>query len=701
MRISFSWLKEFLELSIHPEVLARQLTMTGCEVTALTQVDEDWILEMEVTPNRPDLLSHLGMARETAAVLGRAFRFPRWLKREVAPLRAAPPNFSVTIDDPGDCRRYVGVIIEGIQGKPSPSKLADRLTRLGIRPINNVVDVTNLCLLEFGQPLHAFDLDKLEGGTIQVRRADPREILVTIDGVSRPLTSEHLVIADARRPVALAGVMGGRDTEISPATRRVFLESAWFNPIRIRKAARGLKLSSESSYRFERGVDLSMVPMAALRAARQICALTGGAIKGGLIDVGEVRLPGRRISLRPHKAREVLGMRLYPMQQRRFLERTGCRVTGVGRSFKVEPPSWRGDLKIPEDLYEELARLWGYDRCPATLPPIMRQVVDSRWVAPEDPWIEKETRIRTLLAASGGQEILTYTLVNPESYARLKLPETNTVPLLNPLSQEYSVLRKTLLAGALETLARNLNRKTADSFYLFELGRVYRPDAALTPASSRAERAAPFERRALSLLSAGSAPTSWEGRLGSFGLFHLKGTVQYLCERLRLGPLKMAIEQGPPYLSGQAVVFRLGEKILGSAGRIDPKILSSFEISEEVPAAYAELDLELIAELTPESLSVHPLPKIPPVSRDLAIIIPEEISHEAIQRTIQQAGQPLLNSAILFDLYKGSQIPAGKKSLAFRLSYSAGDRTLTNEEVATAHQRIVEALVLQFKATLR
>ena len=694
MKILFSWLRELVELSLHPEALASRLTQAGIEVTDLTRVDGDWLFEMEVTPNRPDLLSHLGVARETAALLGRKFRIPRRLQKELTLPRGDPPPISVTIEDPQGCRRYVGVVIGGIQVKPSPLELTRRLSLLGIRSVNNVVDVTNLCLLELGQPLHAFDLDRLEGQEIRVRRADPKESLVTIDGISRSLNAQWLVIADRKRPVALAGVMGGRDTEIHPGTKRILLESAWFDPVQVRRATRETRLSSESSYRFERGVDVSMVPLAAMRAARLIVRLAGGTPLGGLLDVGQFRLERRRISLRPAQAQQVLGMRVYPSQQRRLLERLGCQVTGTPRGWRVEPPSYRPDLKIPEDLYEELARLLGYERCPLTLPPVARTFVTSRWQPVEDPWAQREMQIRQLLAAAGMQEILTYSLVNPQDHARVHSILGGILELENWLSLEYSVLRKTLLIGALQVLSRNLHRKTAESFQLFELGRVYRKKPG-------GRGIFPHEERNLGLLVAGALAPQWGMESKPLELFHLKGIIQFLCDRLRVGPIREGSESLPGGFVNPAVTFRWGEKSFATLARVDPKVLAAYEIPQDIPVAYAELDLELLAQAPPLALKVEAPPKVSPVVRDLAIILPEEIPYESIRQAMQEAGRPLLKDLFLFDLYRGKQIPAGKKSLAFRLSFSAGDKTLTDQEISIAHQRIVSSLASRFQATLR
>lgn len=696
MRFLLSWLKEFIELSLPPQALAERLTLAGLEVTSLTRLEGDWLFEAEVTPNRPDLLSHLGIAREAAAALGRTFRTPRWLQRETQPLRSEEIPLEVVVEDPEGCRRYVGIVMEGVQVKPSPPALAARLTCLGIRPVNNVVDVTNLCLLELGQPLHAFDLDTLQGKTIRVRRARAGEKLATLDGVNRILSPEMLVIADEKRPVALAGVMGGSPTEITARTRRVFLESAWFDPLRVRRGSRLARISSDSSYRFERGVDPEKVPAAAIRAARWILRLGGGQIQGGLADVGQKETERDKIALRPQKTQEILGIRSTADQQRRILENLGCQVVRTGRGLRVQPPSWRQDLRIPEDLYEEVARLWGYDRCPDTLPPVFRRTLTPEWTPGAELSFTLEEKIRRYLTAAGLQEVMTYSLIRPEDHARAKATRGAALELANPLSVEHSVLRKTLLIGALQSVARNLNRKAAESFQMFEIGAVYEEENA-NPGLL------PREWRKLGLLIAGTPVPDWGKPSAPLEVFHLKGVIRFLCERLRVGIAESVASPSAVPLPGPAIRFQADGKILGEAGAVSGEVLRAFEIPAELPVFYAELDLQVLAEAAASSpeLRVKPLPKIPPAMRDLAVVLAEEVPHAELLRAIQQAGQPLLESAALFDLYRGRQVPAGKKSLAFRLGFSAGDRTLTEEEISSTHQKILQALEKKFSATLR
>ena len=702
MKFLLSWLKEYTEISLNPQTLAERLTLAGLEVKSVSKADGDWLFDSEVTPNRPDLLSHLGIARETAAVLGRPFRFPRWLEKEMRlPRQQAPARVPVAIEDAEGCRRYVGLVIEGVKVEQSPPETVHRLARLGIRPVNNVVDVTNLVLYEMGQPLHAFDLGKLEGPAIRVRRARAGEKIVTLDGVERALEPDVLVIADAKKPVALAGIMGGRLTEITASTRRVFLESAWFDPQTIRRGTRLSKIWTDSSYRFERGVEWGMVQLAAARAARMIVKLAGGTLAGGSVDVVSAHRPAHhRILLKPRKAQEILGMKSYPSQQRRFLEHLGCRVSGTGKRWKVEPPAWRGDLKIPEDLYEELARLWGYDRCPPTLPGHPRQP-SEQLPHLEDPWVAREEEIRTFLAGAGAQEIMTYSLLSPEMIARCRLDKPDPLRIRNPLSAEQACLRPSLLPGALDALSRNLRRKAGSAFLFFEVGRLFDPaEQASTKKPQRLREPHPGEKRALALLAAGAPDPTWEVKPVPLGPFHLKGILQDLCSHLGIGPLTESAGPGPALLGPGAVALRLGQEKIGLVGLVDSAVLGAFEV-EGLAVAYAELDLERVAQLASEPLRVKDLPKVPPVVRDMALLLPEQVPYSQVREAIAEAGKPLLSQIRLFDLYRGKQVPSGKKSLAFRLAYSSGDRTLTEEEVNAAHQRIVQQLATRFQATLR
>lgn len=690
MKFLLSWLKDYVELSLPPEALARELTLAGLEVKTFKRVEQDWLFEAEVTPNRPDLLSHLGIAREAAAVLGRTFRLPKRIQKTWAPLKPQAEGIPVSIEDSEDCSRYLGIVIEGVKVGPSSERLVKRLARLGVKRVNNVVDVTNAVLMELGQPLHAFDLDRLEGPEIRVRRARAGECLTTLDGVRRELKPETLVIADAKRPVALAGVMGGKETEITEGTRRVLLESARFHPLRVRRAVRQTKLASDSSYRFERGVDPAMVSAAAMRAARWIEQVAGGKVSA-LTDRNSGGAAARRsILLKPQRVQRVLGARIAPAQQKRILERLGCRVRRSARGFRVEPPVFRRDLRIAEDLCEELARLWGYERAEPTLPPMERQVLAESWRPLEPVSVGRQAQARTLLAGAGLQEIQTYSLLSGELLERCRL---RGIEIQNPLSAEQAWLRPSLLPGALETVSLNLRRKSADRLALFELGTRFDPARSAAGPRGDGERVHPAEEQALGLML--GDPSARDG-----GILRLKGYLERLFDRLG-SPISADAGKGPAFLVGEAICFRRKEELLGFAGRVDPEVAAAFDVPAEFPLFFAELRMEGVLQEVPPAVRVRPLPKVPAVERDLAVVVPESVPYARMEEVIRKAGKPLLVDVRLFDLYRGKQIETGKKSLAFRLVFSGGDRTLKDAEVCAAFGGIFRELESQLQATLR
>ena len=710
MRVSLTWLKEYVTPRLTPRQIAERLTLAGLEVTDCRVMNDEVLFECEVTPNRPDWLSHVGVARELAAITGSPLHLPA----VALPKAVAGPRPTVTIQDRKACRRYVGTLIEGVTVGPSPAWLTARLAAIGVRSINNVVDITNFCLFEIGQPLHAFDADRLAKGRIVVRRARSGERLITIDGVERTLDPSILVVADAERPVAVAGIMGGQATEVTVATRRVLLESAWFDPLVIRRASRALRLASESSYRFERGVDFEQVAAAARRAAALIMEQVGGQMVGGPVDRRTVRAKPRPIPWDPSSAR-ALGTTVPPARQRQLLERLGCRVVGTGARWRITPPSFRGDLRQPVDLLEEVARLWGYERLPVTLPrpiPSARRSVQETASVHEptvDLW-RRERRIREWLVASGLDEVMTYSLIGPMDLDRLTCGNPSLVPQLaggsqvalrNPISQDYSILRQTLIIGALKTVAWNLNRRVP-GVALFELGRTYHASTEGRP---------PDERRQLSLVLAGLRPGSWDAKPVPWNLFHAKGILDTVAQRLGARPLSWEpVTTVPvvPWLSRDGQLRAYALSLAGApAPEVPPAILGlvlpteAFDIPSDVEVIYAELAWPAWWGQPPAPVGVQPLPTMAPVTRDFAIVVEEPVTHAQIVDVVQTAGGPLVRQVTLFDCYRGSPVPPGKKSLAYTVAYSAGDRALTDAEVAAAHSAILDALRARVQATLR
>ena len=708
MKLSLAWLKEYVAVRLSPQQIAERLTMAGLEVTDRRVVGEDVLFDCEVTPNRPDWLSHVGVARELAAITGARGTMPS----TALPKSVAGARPRITIQDRKACRRYVGTLIEGVVVGPSPAWLRRRLDTMGIRSINNVVDVTNFVLFELGQPLHAFDADRLAKGQIVVRRAAAGERLVTIDGVERRLDPSILVIADAERPVAAAGIMGGQGTEVTVTTRRVLLESAWFDPLVVRRAGRTLGLASESSYRFERGADLEQVAAAARRAAALIVEIAGGRVVGGPVDRRTARARPQPIVWQPEQA-AALGTAIPAVKQRWILERLGCRVVGRGSRWRaatakgsrttarwlVTPPSYRGDLKQPVDLLEELARLTGYERLPVTLP---RPVLSKQVFAPEESadLRHREGELRQWLVASGLDEIVTYSLIGPADLERIRwrCPQL-PIRLQNPLSHDRSLLRPTQAVGALEAVARNLNRK-APGVAFFELGRTYHQtgEGVRLPPAEAAPRSSgqPEEQRTLTIALAGLRPSSWDAKPSPWTLFHATGMLETLAQRLRAAPIPWQPGSHPCFLEG-TVSYADGAVV----GVVEPAVAAAFDIPAGTEVVLAELIWPRWWGQLEASVMFKPLAKVPPVTRDLAIVVNEAVTHAQIESVIRAAGGPLLQSVTLFDTYRGSQVPAGQKSHAYTVAYSAGDRTLTDAEVTAAQTAIVEALKTQLQATLR
>jgi phenylalanyl-tRNA synthetase beta chain len=649
----------------------------------------DTVIEIEVTANRGDLLSIRGVARDLAAVLGvRAHPSRRRVRERGA---RADEQIRVRIEAPDLCPRYVARVVRGVRVRPSPLPVRLRLLRCGMRSINAVVDATNLAMLEHGQPLHAFDLSRIADGAIVVRRAAAGERIVTLDGVERTLAPEDLVIADTRGPIALAGVMGGQTSEVIAATRDVVLESAFFAPSAVRRTSRRLGLPSQAAYRFERRVDPGGVPGAAAAAAGLLARLAGGAVAPGAVEEapGLAALAPRPIRLRPERVRALLGMPIPATEMRRRLTALGMTCRREGPVLVVTPPSWRGDLEIEEDLGEELARLGGYDRVPTTLPLVPASGADEG----ADRRIAR--RIRRLLVAEGLSEMVTLTLTDPETnrLAGGVIGAARTaIALANPLSSELSELRRSPLAGLVRTLGMNTSQGAA-FFGGFEVGKGFGRDA----------RGAVTEWRAVVGVLAGRWPARGVERAGppiDFG--DVKGVVQNLLAGLGIPDDEVCWRPAGDVAvlhPGKAARIVAGSTLLGAAGAMHPAVAQALDLAGEV--WLFELDFGEVAHYRPRRVGVRALPRFPAVTRDIAVVVDESFQAESILEEVRALADPLVESASVFDCYRGAQIPDGKKSLAYTIAYRASDRTLTDEEVSAAHERVRAHLSARFALTLR
>lgn len=641
----------------------------------------DAILEVAVTPNRPDCLSVLGLAREAAAVLKQPLRQPDCGFTEAE--EAIHQHAKVTILDPRHCPRYAARLVADLTVRPSPFWMRRRLENAGLRSLNNLVDVTNYVLLEYGQPLHAFDFDKLAGGEIIVRLPRPDERhFVTLDSQDRPLNHETLLICDAVQPVALAGIMGGLYSEVTEATRRVLIESAYFHPPTIRRTGKRLGLSTESSYRFERGVDPDGVIHALERAAQLMAALGDGKVLAHRIDEYPAPVPRPRLTLRVSRANRVLGTDLTPEKVAEILRDLHIpAISFDGEHLVVQAPSHRGDLAREEDLIEEVARMAGFDQLPVTLP---QGLVN---VPPPPAGARLRGEARRLLQGMGFAEAVTYSFQSERLFGVLGQGGA-PLYLANPLSEEQALMRTSLLPGLLEALRRNVMRQIP-GVRLFEIAKIFVPQAGAD---------LPQEEQWLAGVMYGSREEpSWLTTAAPLDFFDVKGAVETLVAGLSIPDISFAPEGLPGYFLYGAAVLSQGRH-LGFLGALSPTVAEQLDLEGAVFAFQLNFDVLSQAAALP---LYTPLPRYPAVYRDIALVLPAAAAAAEVTRALYRHGQPWLQEAHLFDVYAGQPIPEGKRSLAFHLTYRDPERTLTDEEVDRRHQELVEALAQELGAELR
>jgi phenylalanyl-tRNA synthetase beta chain len=649
----------------------------------------DTVLVLDVTPNRADCLSLLGVAREIAALTGARLRMPRTRLRE----HGAPAGAAVTVEiaAPDGCAEYCARVVRGVRLGTSPLAVRLRLRRAGMRPINTVVDATNYVMLERGQPLHAFDLARVREARIVVRRAAAGEAFTTLDGVARTLDGHDLVIADGLGPVAIAGVMGGQDSEVGAGTTALLLESAFFQPTSVRRTARRLGLLSQAAYRFERRVDPEQVAPALDAVAAMIARLAGGTVAPGVVRARGDRADGapRPIRFRPARAASLLGVPAAKAESTRRLRALGAACSGDGAVLVVAPPSHRGDLRIEEDLIEEVARLGGYEAIPATLP------LASLRAGEDPPARALARRVRTLLVAEGLTEMVTLAFVDPATNAAVRghvLAGSAPLALRNPLSAELSELRHTPLAGLLRALRLNVGHG-ASWVGAFEIGTGFGIDHA----------GVRRERRAVAVVLYGAWPPQGAERSGPpVELLDAKGILTNLL--VGLGASADALRwRAAPDVSflhpGKSARVLDGNRLLGLVGVLHPRVAQALDLTGEV--IVSELDFREVGHYGPRRVGLKPVPRFPAVSRDIAVIVDDAFEAASILEEIRVVGDPLIESARCFDCYRGAPIPVGKKSLAYTIAYRHPDRTLTDDEVNAAHGRVRSHLAARFALELR
>ena len=648
---------------------------------------KDVLLEIGLTPNRADCLSVAGIAREIAAKLGTRVRYPDMAIAEGA--APADATISVTVEDTDLCPRYAARYISGCRIAPSPQWLVKRLNAVGMRSISNVVDVTNLVMMELGHPLHAFDCDRLEGHRIVVRRAGEGELFATLDDQQRTLIADDLVICDAARPVALAGIMGGLNSEIADTTSNILLESAWFRPAAIRRTSKRLGLHTESSHRFERGVDIGMVTRALDRAASLIAQLSGGTVARGVVDVYPAEISPPAISMRPERAGALLGIELSRQEVAEILVRLECTVRETGEgALEVVPPTYRIDLEREIDLVEEVARMKGFDAIPATMP-IARVVSDL-------PTLHQrlERTVRDILVGHGMNEIINFSFISPDAADKLLLPTDDirrtAIKLANPLVAEQSVMRTSLLPGVLDAVARNTSFRTMD-LKLFEIRRRYLPTAQEMPHEPLCIAGA---------LTGSRTATSWCSTPEAVDFYDVKGIVENLLELLNIRGVTWVADTPEPYFHpGKSCSVMVGRTLVGSFGEIHPAVQANFEI--EKPVYAFEIDFAKLVSLSKPTPAITAPSRFPDSTRDSALLVPDEVPAERILECVRSVKAREIEQVEIFDLYRGTGIQEGFKSIAIRIRYRSYERTLTDDEIGAIHAKVIALLINKLNVSIR
>ncbi len=671
MRVPLSWLRESVPVDVEPRRLAEDLTAAGLAVDAIETVGEETVLDLDITTNRVDCMNVRGVAREVAALYGLPLR-----TLETSAVETGPPAhgaLDVAVEAPDLCGRFCARVLD-VKVGPSPAWLRDRLELVGIRSINNVVDLTNYVMIEMGQPSHAFDLARVPGGKLVVRWSRPGEKLATLDGVERALPARVGVIAGAggEPALALAGIMGGASSEIHEGTSAVALEAAWWDPLAVRRGARALAMHTEASHRFERGADVAAGPAALSRLAHLLAKVGAGTLRPGLVEVKGNERPARTVRLRGARVSALLGVEVPRLQQMRTLESLGFLVSGSGPEATALVPSWRLDVSREADLAEEIGRHFGLQRILPSLPPASRP---GRLRLSQ----QRERRIRDVLTGVGLVEVINYAFA---AGAQMRGEAGERLRLANPLTEEQDTLRTSLVVpGLLDTLRTNLRLGRRD-VAIFELGRVFQGAGAATRE----------QRRLAVLLSGSTHPHHWSMKPRPFDLFDLKGVLELLFDRIGEPAPELDRESAPPGFlhPGRAVSLRRAGAVVGYAGALHPDVRAAWELKDE--AVVVEVGLDGLLEAPPPVVRFTALDRFPAVQRDLSILCDEATAAAEIDARVRAAAGERLRSVSLLDRYTGNQVPPGRVSLTVSLRFQDPERTLTSDEVQDAVDGVVREL---------
>ena len=682
MKISTEWLQEYVEIHESPQKLKDDLSMIGLLVEAIEEGEETSVLEVEVTSNRPDCLSHIGVAREVAALYRRPLQLPEM--QETLTVESERIPFEIEIKDPELCPRYTALVCDGVKVGESPGWMKKRLLAAGMRPVNNIVDITNYVLLEMGHPLHAFDYDILRRAKIVVARARQGEKMHTLDEVERELDSEMLLINDGGGPVAIAGVMGGLESEISLSTTCVLLESAYFRPASVRRTSKKLGLSTESSYRFERGADWNSTVPAIGRVCRLMEEFAGARVAGSIRDVYPKKLEPVCIRLKRESANALIGVQF----EKDFIESTlrglNFRLEDTGNeSWNVVCPTYRADMELEADVIEELARFYGYRNIPTTLPP-------SRNVGHYTPVYKLENALCEILIGLGFSEAVNLSFADESDSADFPTGSDERVALRNPLTEDAKYMRTSLAPGLVRSVKRNFNfdRRLVR---LFEIGKVYRRGPDGTPA----------ERNMLGIIGTGGfADQNWKQPDTSFDFFHLKGTLSTLLRGIRIHSYGIEPASAPGWLNPMDVaVLKIDQDRAGVLGSLSAALEEKYKLRQ--PVYLAEIEFETLAEHAFEPMNFEPLPKYPSSERDISIVVDQNLAYGKIKASITELKISELVHIALVDVYEGKNIPPGRVSLTIRLSFQDMEKTLTVDRVQDFVDTVLSCLHTTYGAELR
>jgi phenylalanyl-tRNA synthetase beta chain len=678
MKISYEWLREYVNTKVRPDSIASLLTMAGHEVSSIGHAQGDDIFDIEVTANRPDCLCHIGIARELAAITGKTLKMP---DSRIAKKARPQCAFKIAIDDKKLCPFYSLRIIRDVRVAPSPKWLIRRILSMGLRPVNNIVDITNFVLFETGHPLHAFDADRLSGTEIRVRNAKENEDIITIDGMARKLTDKTLVIADAKGPIAIAGIMGAKATEITQQTKNILLESAYFNPASIRKASFKLGLSTDSSYRFERGSDMSNIAVSSDRAAVLIRDIAKGVIGARAIS-GTDKQPRVTVNMRMAYLNKILGTCLTAVQVKDILKRLGYGV-GTGSAFQVTVPYHRNDTTREADLIEEVARIYGYENIQS----MPARVITTYQDAKTADFMKKRLIARQVLTASGFDEIVTYSLISKDMIKDMPWPEDSIVDIKNPLSREQEIMRPSLLPGIAKAIAYNISRQVYNIKF-FELSNVY------------FKRQTNYhEEPCLALALYARADSSKQQGYAQSELFYLKGALAQLSEALGIKDIRFEKATTALFDANESMVLLSGDIMLGAMGKLKRNILDAYGITGALFAS--ELNLRQVIQLSNLRRNYSPLPRFPYAYRDISFSVSCEVEYAQIEALIRKTAGHIIETIELLSEYRGKQIEQDQRGLAIRVVFRSKEKTLTEDELSASDTAIREALAKTLSVVFR